>query len=176
MKEQNIEIYDFIKNKKFIYCVIVVLSLFLYYEVRKDEEHLEKIKENNIINKNKQVQKEDDINLTNSKYLNMKIDKENIKKLILEEKEKEEQDIQKKQEEDKIELWKIETFFATLFCVIYGGLYYYAYYYAYNGEKKNKPVNEEKTYLIDDYTKYLLDETEIEYLINKEEKSEYNYL
>ena len=116
MKEQNMEIYDFIKNKKFIYCIIVVLSLFLYYEVRKDEEHLEKIKENNIINKNKQVQKEDDINLTNSKYLNMKIDKENIKKLILEEKEKEEQDIQKKQEEDKIELWKIETFFATLFC------------------------------------------------------------
>ena len=172
MKEQNIEICDFIKNKKFIYCVIVVLSLFLYYEVRKDEEHLEKIKENNIINKNKQVQKEDDINLTNSKYLNMKIDKENIKKLILEEKEKEEQDIQKKQEEDKIELWKIETFFATLFCVIYGGLYYYAY----NGEKKNKPINEENTYLIDDYTKYLLDETEIEYLINKEEKSEYNYL
>jgi len=51
--------------------------------------------------------------------------------------------------------------------VIYGGLYYYAY----NGEKKNKPVNEENTYLIDDYTKYLLDETEIEYLINKEEKS-----
>ena len=172
MKEQNIEIFNYIKNKKFIYCAIVIFSLFLFYEVRKEEEYLEKMKENNIINKKQKVQIDDNTNLTNNKYLNMGIDKETIKKLILAEKEKEEQEMKNNQEQDKNELWKIETFFATLFCVIYGGLYLYAC----NEEKKNKPANEEKTYLIEDYTKYLLDETELEYLINNEEKFDYNYL
>ena len=122
MKEENLEKYNFLKNKKFIYSAIVMITLFLYYEVRKDEDNLEKLKENNRI-KNKQ--KENEINFENSKLLNVEINKENIKKLILSEKETEKNINENNQEE--MELWKIETFFVTLFCAIYGGLYYYAY-------------------------------------------------
>ena len=165
MKEENKEIYYFIKNKKFIYCVIVIISLFLFYEVRKDEENLEKLKDNNILNKNREDQIEDDIHLKNSKLLNMKIDKEKIKELILIETEKK-NSVTNINKDDQIELWKIQIFFITLFCVIYGGLYYYAY----QNEKNNKQINEEKNYIIDDYTKYLLDDTEIEFLINKEDR------
>ena len=170
MKEENLEKYNFLKNKKFIYSAIVMITLFLYYEVRKDEDILEKLKENNRI-KNKQ--KENEINFENSKLLNVEINKENIKKLILSEKETEKNINENNQEE--MELWKIETFFVTLFCAIYGGLYYYAYQEEKNSNNLNNKEND-KTYLIEDYTKYLLDETEFEFLINKDEKYDYNYL
>ena len=170
MKDENIESSNFLKNKKFIYSAIVMITLFLYYEVRKDEDNLEKLKENNRI-KNKQ--KENEINFENSKLLNVEINKENIKKLILSEKETEKNINENNQEE--MELWKIETFFVTLFCAIYGGLYYYAYQEEKNSNNLNNKEND-KTYLIEDYTKYLLDETEFEFLINKDEKCDYNYL
>ena len=170
MKEENLEKYNFLKNKKFIYSAIVMITLFLYYEVRKDEDNLEKLKENNRI-KNKQ--KENEINFENSKLLNVEINKENIKKLILSEKETENNINENNQEE--MELWKIETFFVTLFCAIYGGLYFYAYQEEKNSNNLNNKEND-KTYLIEDYTKYLLDETEFEFLINKDEKYDYNYL
>ena len=170
MKEENLEKYNFLKNKKFIYSAIVMITLFLYYEVRKDEDNLEKLKENNRI-KNKK--KENDLNFENSKLLNVEINKENIKKLILSEKETENNINENNQEE--MELWKIETFFVTLFCAIYGGLYFYAYQEEKNSNNLNNKEND-KTYLIEDYTKYLLDETEFEFLINKDEKYDYNYL
>ena len=173
MKEENLEKYNFLKNKKFIYSAIVLITLFLYYEVRKDEDNLEKLKENNKLIKNKK-EKEDKINFENSKLLNMEINKENIKKLIFTEKEKE--DNNKKINDDELELWKIETFFLTLFCAIYGGLYYYAYQEEKNNNTNSNDKEKEKTYLFDDYTKYLLDETEFEFLINKDEKCDYNYL
>ena len=165
MKEEDVNLYKYIKNKKFIFCSIVIVSLFLFYEVRKDEEILEKLKDNNIITKNNKDQKEDDIHLKNSKLLNMKIDKEKIMQLILTEKEKNNLKINNIYEEDKKELWKIQIFFVTLFCAIYGGLYLYSY----QKETINKNIKEEKNYIIDDYTKYLLDEAELEFLINKEE-------
>ena len=173
MKDENIESSNFLKNKKFIYSAIVLITLFLYYEVRKDEDNLEKLKENNKLIKNKK-EKEDKINFENSKLLNMEINKENIKKLIFTEKEKE--DNNKKINDDELELWKIETFFLTLFCAIYGGLYYYAYQEEKNNNTNSNDKEKEKTYLFDDYTKYLLDETEFEFLINKDEKCDYNYL
>ena len=52
--------------------------------------------------------------------------------------------------------------------MIYGGLYYYSYQKE-KGNNNNKA--EEKTYLFDnDYTNYILDEAEFEFLINKEGK------
>ena len=156
MKEVN---YNFIKNKKFIYCLIVIITLYFYYKVRKDEDFIENLKDN----KENNFQLENDIHLNNSKLLNIKIDKEKIDKLILSEIEKESN---KDNYQDKFELWKIETFFITVFCAIYGGLYYYSHQQEKNNEKTNN--SEDKIYLYDDYTNYLLDEAEFEFLINKE--------
>ena len=49
----------------------------------------------------------------------------------------------------------------TLFCAIYGGLYYYAYQEEKNNDSNSNDKEKEKNYLFDDYTKYLLDETEL---------------
>ena len=162
MKEGDKEKYSFIKNKKFIYIVIVIITLYLYNKIRNFEENIENFTENKIF----KDQIENDIHLNNSKLLNIKIDKESIEQLILSEKEKNDKlDVD---DDEKVELWKIETFFVTLFGVIYGGLYYYSYQKE-KGNNNNKA--EEKTYLYDnDYTNYLLDEAEFEFLINKEGK------
>ena len=162
MKEGDREKYSFIKNKKFIYIVIVIITLYLYNKVRNFEENIENFTENKIF----KDQIENDIHLNNSKLLNIKIDKESIEQLILSEKEK--NDKLNVDDDEKVELWKIETFFVTLFAVIYGGLYYYSYQKE-KGNNNNKA--EEKTYLFDnDYTNYILDEAEFEFLINKEGK------
>ena len=157
MKEKNKDISYLIKNKKLIYCFIVIITIYLYYKVRIVEDNLQN---NKNITRNKKEQLENDIHLNNSKLLNIQINKENIKNLILSEKEKEENDNRIKNEELKFELWKVETFFVTLFFIIFGGLYYYSNKQL---EKNNEP---ETNYISNDYTKYFLDESEFEYLIN----------
>ena len=157
MNEKNKEIYNLIKNKKLIYCLIVIITIYLYYKIRSIEENLEK---NKFITKIKKETLENDIHLNNSKLLNIKINKENIKNLILLEKEKEENDNRIKNEELKIELWKIETFFVTLFFIIFGGLYYYS------NKQIEKNSEQETNDIKNDYTKYFLDESEFESLIN----------
>ena len=169
MKGNNIEFNKLLKNKKVLYCVIVIITLLLYHEVRKIEENSAK-KRYIDINNIKKTQIENDINLTNSKLLNMRIDKESIQNLILLESEKEyENNINKYKHND--ELWIIETFFLTLFCAIIGGMYYYA---KINDKEKYKGMNNDDKYydLEEDYTKFILDEPEIEFLINKEEEFE----
>ena len=41
MKEGDREKYSFIKNKKFIYIVIVIITLYLYNKIRNFEENIE---------------------------------------------------------------------------------------------------------------------------------------
>ena len=170
MKGNNIEFNKLLKNKKVLYCVIVIITLLLYHEVRKIEENSAKKRYIDINNNIKKTQIENDINLTNSKLLNMRIDKESIQNLILLESEKEyENNINKYKHND--ELWIIETFFLTLFCAIIGGMYYYA---KINDKEIYKGMNNDDKYydLEEDYTKFILDEPEIEFLINKEEEFE----
>ena len=59
----------------------------------------------------------------------------------------------------------------TLFCAIFGGLYYYS-----NQNIENDQNNQEENYINNDYTRYFLEESEFESLINKGNKSDYNYL
>ena len=42
MKGNNIEFNILLKNKKVLYCVIVIITLLLYHEVRKIEENFAK--------------------------------------------------------------------------------------------------------------------------------------
>ena len=171
MNEKNKEIYNFINNKKFIYFVIVIITLYLYNAVKKEEENIQNLSNNRVKNKVNKNQIENDIHLNNSILLNMKINKEQINKLILNEIEKEKIKNKNNNEELKSELWKIETFFVTLFCAIFGGLYYYS-----NKNIENNQNNQEENYINDDYTRYFLEESEFESLINKGERNDYNYL
>ena len=171
MNEKNKEIYNFIKNKKFIYFVIVIITLYLYNTVKKEEENIHNLSNNRVNNDVNKNQIENDIHLNNSILLNMKINKEQINKLILNEIEKEKIKNKNNNEELKSELWKIETFFVTLFCAIFGGLYYYS-----NKNIENNQNNQEENYINDDYTRYFLEESEFESLINKGERNDYNYL
>ena len=171
MNEKNKEIYNFIKNKKFIYFVIVIITLYLYNTVKKEEENIHNLSNNRVNNDVNKNQIENDIHLNNSILLNMKINKEQINKLILNEIEKEKIKNKNNNEELKSELWKIETFFVTLFCAIFGGLYYYS-----NKNIENNQNNQEENYINDDYTRYFLEESEFESLINRGEKNDYNYL
>ena len=171
MKESKNEIFNFLKNKKFIYFSIVIITLYLYYAVKKDEDNIQKIVEKKRkinIDKN---QIENDIHLNNSALLNMRISKEQINKLILSEKGKEKIMNKKNNEESKNELWKIETFFVTLFCAIIGGLYYYS-----NKNIEEESNNQNINYINNDYTRYFLEDSEFENLINKGDKIDYNYL
>ena len=171
MNEKNKEIYNFINNKKFIYFVIVIITLYLYNAVKKEEENIQNLSNNRVKNKVNKNQIENDIHLNNSILLNMKINKEQINKLIINEIEKEKIKNKNNNEELKSELWKIETFFVTLFCAIFGGLYYYS-----NKNIENNQNNQEENYINDDYTRYFLEESEFESLINKSERNDYNYL
>ena len=171
MNEKNKEIYNFIKNKKFIYFVIVIITLYLYNAVKKEEENIQNLSNNRVKNDVNKNQIENDIHLNNSILLNKKITKEQIDKLILNEIEKEKSYNKNNNEELKSELWKIETFFVTLFCAIFGGLYYYS-----NQNIENDQNNQEENYINNDYTRYFLEESEFESLINKGNKSDYNYL
>ena len=172
MKESKNEIFNFLKNKKLIYFSIVIITLYLYYAVKKDEDNIQKIVEKKRkinIDKN---QIENDIHLNNSILLNKKISKEQINKLILNELEKEKNENNNNNNEQlKNELWKIETFFVTVFCAIFGGLYYYS-----NKNLEDNQYNQEENYINNDYTRYFLEESEFDSLINKGDKNDYNYL
>ena len=169
MKEQK-------NDKKIVLFLIIIITILLYYGIRKNEEKIEQLQEmesktNKDLSLDKLVkgQIEDDIHLNNSKLLNTRVDVDELKKAILKvDKEKE-----NKNKYDanihKSKLWKIETFFLSLFCIIIGGLYYYS---KENEEKKNIQLNKIKNININ--KDYLLAEPEMEYLINKEEFDIYN--
>ena len=168
MEEEKSDIYHFFKNKKIVYCLIVIITLYLYYDVKNKEENIEKLrgKKKFVVIEKQQI--ENDIHLNNSKLLNMKINKEYIEKLILSEMKNKKN---KNNDEQEIELWKIETFFLTLFCAIFGWLYYYS---SQETEKINKI---DKNYIYEnDYTRYFLEESELDNLINNSEKDKYNYI
>ena len=171
MKENNKEKFNFIKNKKFIYFSIVIVTLYLYNAVKKEEEKIPNLKKNKINRDINKKQIENDIHLNNSILLNKKISKEQIDKLILNELEKEKNENNYNNEQLKNELWKIETFFVTVFCAIFGGLYYYS-----NKNLENNQNNQEENYINNDYTRYFLEESEFDSLINKGDKNDYNYL
>ena len=172
MKENNKEKFNFIKNKKFIYFSIVIVTLYLYNAVKKEEEKIPNIKKNKINSDINKKQIENDIHLNNSILLNKKISKEQINKLILNELEKEKNENNNNNNEQlKNELWKIETFFVTVFCAIFGGLYYYS-----NKNLEDNQYNQEENYMNNDYTRYFLEESEFDSLINKGDKNDYNYL
>ncbi len=170
MKENNKEKFNFIKNKKFIYFSIVIVTLYLYNAVKKEEEKIPNLKKNKINSDINTKQIENDIHLNNSILLNKKISKEQINKLILNELEKEKNENNNNNEQLKNELWKIETFFVTVFCAIFGGLYYYS-----NKNIEGNQNNQEENYINNDYTRYFLEE-EFDSLINKGDKNDYNYL
>ena len=172
MKENNKEKFNFIKNKKFIYFSIVIITLYLYNAVKKEEEKISNLKKNKINSDINKKQIENDIHLNNSILLNKKISKEQIDKLILNELEKEKNENNNNNNEQlKNELWKIETFFVTVFCAIFGGLYYYS-----NKNLEDNQNNQEENYINNDYTRYFLEESEFDSLINKGDKNDYNYL
>ena len=171
MKENNKEKFNFIKNKKFIYFSIVIITLYLYNAVKKEEEKISNLKKNKINRDINKKQIENDIHLNNSILLNKKISKEQIDKLILNELEKEKNENNNNNEQLKNELWKIETFFVTVFCAIFGGLYYYS-----NKNIEGNQYNQEENYINNDYTRYFLEESEFDSLINKGDKNDYNYL
>ena len=171
MKENNKEKFNFIKNKKFIYFSIVIVALYLYNAVKKEEEKIPNLKKNKINSDINKKQIENDIHLNNSILLNKKISKEQIDKLILNELEKEKNENKNNNEQLKNELWKIETFFVTVFCAIFGGLYYYS-----NKNIEGNQNNQEENYINNDYTRYFLEESEFDSLINKGDKNDYNYL
>ena len=166
MKEQ--------KNKKIIFCLIVIITLILYYGIRRNEENNELIenviKDNLSINKLLKGQIEDDIHLNNSKLLNIRITIDDIKKTIIKEEMEKKQIYDNNIRQYKIELWMIETFFLTIFLLIWGVLYFYGV--KKENEKKYKTIK--KKYMNENQDYYLA-ESEMQYLINKGEyENEYN--
>lgn len=155
-------------QKKRVFFIILIITLILFYGIRKNEENIEIINENKkeeilSIDKLMKGQIEDDIHLNNSKLLNIKIEVDQLKNLILKNQLEEENNTKKNNEEIKDELWMIETVFLSIFLIIIGGFYFYAY------QKENaenfKAIK--KNYLSD--KDYYLAESEMEYLINKGE-------
>lgn len=173
MKEQN-------NDKKIGFFTIIIITLILYYGIRRNEENNEKILEmknldNEAINKIIKGQIEDDIHLNNSKLISTKIDVEEIKKVILEqEKEREKNNIKNNNNigKLKIELWMIETLFLSIFCILIGGLYLYSSEKEKEYEKKHNTLTKDNI----NNNKYYLKESEMEYLINKDEYENYNLL
>ena len=96
--------------------------------------------------------------------LNIRVTVDDIKKTIIKEQSEEKLINDIKIQEFKIELWMIETFFLTLFCIIIGGLYFYGV--KKENEKKYKSIK--KNYM-KEHEDYDLAESEMEYLIKKEE-------
>lgn len=166
-------------DKKIGFFLIIIITLILYYGIRKNEENHDKLQEMESknkkdlsINKLLKGQIEDDIYLNNSKLLNTRVEVEEIKKVILkEEMEKEnykDKNNKKEVERSKIELWKIETFFLSFFCILIGWLYFYAK----DNEQKKKIEYNDNNYR-NNNKDYILADSEIEYLINKEEFNNY---
>ena len=155
--------------KKIVYFIIIIITLILYYGIRRNEEYYENLietqtEQNLSIDKLLKGQIEDDIHLNNSELLNIKISVEEIKTLIIKEKNEKENINKISNESSRIELWMIETFFLTIFCIIIGGLYFYSI------EKENKEdLKLIKKKYMDNNKNYNLSESEMEYLINKDE-------
>lgn len=168
MKEQK-------NQKKIVFFAIIIITLFLYYKIRRNEEYNEELIENQKeikLSGDKLIkgQMEDDIHLNNSKLLNARINVDDIKKLIIEEQLEKENAIKNKIEISKIELWKVETLFLSIFCIIIGGLYFYSS----EQEKKKKYKSFREQYL-NNNKEYDLAETEMEFLIKKGEiENNYN--
>ena len=155
--------------KNIVYFIIIIITLILYYGIRKNEENYEKIMENQTeqnlaIDKLLKGQIEDDIHLNNSELLNIKINSEEIKKLIIKEQKEKESNTKNINETSRIELWMIETFFLTVFCIIIGGFYFYSK----EKEKKDEIKSNKKKYM-DNNKNHYLSESEMEYLLNKDE-------
>jgi hypothetical protein len=101
MKEQK-------NQKKIVFFAIIIITLFLYYKIRRNEEYNEELIENQKeikLSEDKLIkgQMEDDIHLNNSKLLNARINVDDIKKLIIEEQLEKENAIKNKIEISKIE-------------------------------------------------------------------------
>ena len=111
-----------LNNGKLIYIIIIIITLLLYYIVRINENYLEIKSENNSNDANLI---DDDINITSSKLLNIKVSVERIKEIILEnekiEIEKKEKKIENNREQNNF--WKIEIFFLSIFIILFSGLF-----------------------------------------------------
>lgn len=160
--------------KNIVYFIIIIITLILYYGIRRNEEYYEKIMENQTeqnlaIDKLLKGQIEDDIHLNNSELLNIKINSEEIKKLIIKEQKEKESNNKIINEPSRIELWMIETFFLTVFCIIIGGFYFYS-----KEKGKKEEIKSNKKKYMDNNKNHYLSESEMEYLLNKDEM-ENNY-
>jgi hypothetical protein len=168
MKEQK-------NQKKIVIFLIIFITLILYYGVRKNEEYYENIIENKYeqkltIDKLLKGQIEDDIHLNNSKLLNIKVNVDQIKRVIIEEQMEKEKIMKNNNEELRIELWMIETLFLSIFSIIIGGLYFYS-----NKEQNKKKIKPFKENYLNNNRDYYLAESEMEYLINNGEiENSYN--
>ena len=111
-----------LNNGKLIYIIIIIITLLLYYIVRINENYLEIKSENNSNDANLI---DDDINITSSKLLNIKVSVERIKEIILEnekiEIEKKEKKIENNRKQNNF--WKIEIFFLSIFIILFSGLF-----------------------------------------------------
>ena len=111
-----------LNNGKLIYIIIIIITLLLYYIVRINENYLEIKSENNSVDANLI---DDDINITSSKLLNIKVSVERIKEIILENEKIEIEKKEKKNEKIKEQnnFWKIEIFFLSIFIILFSGLF-----------------------------------------------------
>ena len=111
-----------LNNGKLIYIIIIIITLSLYYIVRINENYLEIKSENNSNDANLI---DDDINITSSNLLNIKVSVERIKEIILEnekiEIEKKEKKIENNRKQNNF--WKIEIFFLSIFIILFSGLF-----------------------------------------------------
>ena len=111
-----------LNNGKLIYIIIIIITLLLYYIVRINENYLEIKSENNSVDANLI---DDDINITSSKLLNIKVSVERIKEIILENEKIEIEKKEKKNENirEQNNFWKIEIFFLSIFIILFSGLF-----------------------------------------------------
>ena len=168
MKEQK-------NQKKIVFFLIIIITLILYYGIRRNEEYYNKLIENKYelkltLDKLLKGQIEDDIHLNNSKLLNIKINIEQIKKVIIKEQFEKQKIMKNNNEALRIELWMVETLFLSIFCIIIGGLYYYS-----SKEQNKKKYKTFKEKYMNNNRDYILAESEMEYLINNgETENSYN--
>ena len=111
-----------LNNGKLIYIIIIIITLLLYYIVRINENYLEIKSENNSNDANLI---DDDINITSSNLLNIKVSVERIKEIILENEKIEIEKKEKKNENirEQNNFWKIEIFFLSIFIILFSGLF-----------------------------------------------------
>ena len=144
------------KSKKIGFVIITAITIYLFYCIRKNEEELKNNKFNSIHTKEFQI--EDDINLSNSKVLNIKVCVDDIKKNIMKIENDKMENIKRIHKKDEVELWNLETFFLTFFSVIL-----VLFYFSENKKCKNNEYQKDN----EKYDDCLID-SEREFLINKE--------